>query len=52
MNDYCSKEWQQKFALVDDAAAVMTEGCYFAKVDLRSAYRSVGLSERSQEVKA
>ena len=28
----------------------MTEGCYFAKVDLKSAYRSVGLSKASQEV--
>ena len=28
----------------------MTEGCFFAKVDLRSAYRSVGLSKLSQEV--
>lgn len=50
VNDYCSVDWQQKFARVDDAAAVMTENCYFAKVDLRSAYRSVGLSKKSQEV--
>lgn len=50
VNDYCSVDWQQKFSRVDDAAAIMTEGCYFAKVDLRSAYRSVGLSKLSQEV--
>ena len=50
VNDYCSTDWQQKFSRVDDAAKVMTEGCYFAKVDLRSAYRSVGLSKRSQAV--
>ena len=50
VNDYCSTDWQQKFARVDDAAAVMTEGCFFAKVDLKSAYRSVGLSKASQEV--
>ena len=50
VNDYCSTDWHQKFSRVDDAAAVMTEGCYFAKVDLRSAYRSVGLSRRSQAV--
>ena len=30
VNDYCSTDWQQKFARVDDAAAEMTEGCYFA----------------------
>ena len=50
VNDYCSADWQQKFSCVDDAAAVMTKGCFFAKVDLRSAYRSVGLSKLSQEV--
>ena len=47
VNDYYSTEWQQKFSRVDDAAKVMSEG---AKVDLRSAYRSVGLSKRSQAV--
>ena len=45
VNDYCSTDWHQKFSRVDNAAGVMTEGCYFAKVDLRSAYRSVGLSK-------
>lgn len=50
VNDYCSIDWQQKFSRVDDVAAKMTEGCYFAKVDLKSAYRSVGLSKASQEV--
>ena len=50
VNDYCSIDWQQKFSRVDDAAAKMTEGCYFAKVELKSAYRSVGLSKASQEV--
>ena len=50
VNDYCSSDWQQKFSRVDDAAALMTEGCFFAKVDLKSAYRSVGLSKANQEV--
>ena len=50
VNDYCSTDWHQTFSRVDDAAAVMTEGCYFAKVDLRSAYRSVRLGKRSQAV--
>lgn len=50
VNDYCTSDWQQKFARVDDAAAVMTKGCYFAKIDLRSAYRSVKISENSQDV--
>ena len=50
VNDYCSTDWKQKFSTVDDAAACMTKGCYFAKVDLKSAYRSVGISQRSQQV--
>lgn len=36
--------------MVDDAASLMTEGCFFAKVDLRNAYRSVSISEFSQQV--
>ena len=50
VNDYCNVVWHQKFARVDDAAKFMSPGCYFAKVDLRSAYRSVNLSKASQEV--
>ena len=50
VNDYCSTDWQFKFARVDDAANLMTPGCYFAKVDLKSAYRSVPISKASQEV--
>ena len=48
VNDYCSTDWKQKFARVDDAASLMTEGCWFSKVDLKHAYRSVGISEKSQ----
>ena len=50
VNDYCSTDWQQKFSTVDDAASRMTKGCYFAKVDLKSAYRSVSIGEQSQKV--
>ena len=46
VNDYCSTDWKQKFARVDDAASLMTEGCWFSKVDLKHAYRSVGISEK------
>ena len=49
VNDYCSSEWKQKFARVDDAASLMTEGCFFARVDLKSAYRSVKISKSSQK---
>ena len=48
--DYCTTDWKQKFSTVDEAAAHMTEGCYFAKVDLKSAYRSVSIGQRSQQV--
>ena len=50
VNDYCTTDWKQKFSTVDEAAARMTEGCYFAKVDLKSAYRSVSIGQRSQQV--
>ena len=50
VNDYCLSEWKQKFSRVDDASSMMSEGCFFAKVDLKSAYRSVRLSEHSQTV--
>ena len=50
VNDYCTTDWKQKFSIVDEAAAHMTEGCYFAKVDLKSAYRSVSIGQRSQQV--
>ncbi|MEW8562682.1 MAG: reverse transcriptase domain-containing protein [Candidatus Thiodiazotropha sp.] len=50
VNDYCTTDWHQKFSRVDDAASLMTQGCFFAKVDLRSAYRSVRISTQSQKV--
>lgn len=50
LNDYCSSDWKQKFSRVDDAASLMTPGCFFAKVDLKSAYRSVSISNASQKV--
>ncbi|MES9970252.1 MAG: reverse transcriptase domain-containing protein [Candidatus Thiodiazotropha sp.] len=50
VHDYCTSDWKQKFSRVDDAAALVTEGCYMAKVDLKSAYRSVPISQHSQRV--
>ena len=50
VNDYCSSDWKQKFARVDDAASMMNKGCFFTKVDLKNAYRSVGISKESQRV--
>ena len=50
VNDYNSADWHQKFSRIDDAANLMTQGCYFSKTDLKNAYRSVSISKNSQEV--
>lgn len=49
VNDHNSADWQQKFSRIDDAANFMTKGCFFAKVYLKNAYRSVKLSNHSQK---
>ena len=49
-NDYCTSGWKQKFARVDGAVKFVTPGCFMAKVDLKQAYRSVLISEHSQQV--
>lgn len=46
VNNFCSSDWSQKFSTIDDAAALMSEGCYFAKVDLKS----VNICHKSQKV--
>ncbi|CAC5409244.1 unnamed protein product [Mytilus coruscus] len=35
---------------VDDAAKLLTKNCFMSNVDLKSAYRSVGISRSSQQV--
>ena len=50
VNDYCTSDWKQKFARVDDAAKLVIPGCFMAKVDLKQAYRSVPISKHSQQV--
>ena len=50
VNDYCSAEWKQKFSTVDEAASLVTKGCFMAKVDLKNAYRSVRISDHSKSV--
>ena len=47
VNDYASCEEQHRFQSVDDAAGLVNKGYYMAKVDLKSAYRSVPLSKHS-----
>jgi hypothetical protein len=50
VNDYATHSDRQVFQSVDDAASLLRKGYYMAKVDLKSAYRSVPLSPRSCEV--
>ena len=49
MNDYATLEDHYRFQTIDDAAQLMAPGWYMAKVDLKSAYRSVPISPHSQE---
>jgi hypothetical protein len=50
VNDYVAELEKQRFQSVDDAAKLVTPGCFMAKVDLQSAYRSVKISAHSQQV--
>ena len=50
VKDYCTSDWHQKFSRVEDAAALVMEGYYVAKVDLQAAYRHVKISEQSKQV--
>ncbi len=48
MNDYATLDTHYRFQTVDDAAKLMWPGYFMAKVDLKSAYRSVPISQHSQ----
>ena len=50
VNDYVSSEERHRFQSVDDAAGLVNQGDFMAKVDLKSAYRSVPLSKHSCSV--
>ena len=43
VNDYALKSPKQRFQTINDALNLMTPNCYMAKVDLKSAYRSIAL---------
>jgi len=43
LNDYVTEKWDIKYQTVKSALPHLKPGCYLAKVDLKSAYRSVGL---------
>ena len=49
MNDYAHLDEHYRFQTIDDAAKLMAPGWYMAKVDLKSAYRSVPISPHSQQ---
>ena len=41
LNDYAVLDEKKTFETIQDAEYMITEGCYLAKLDLKSAYRSV-----------
>ena len=49
LNDYATLEFSKRFQTIDDATSLVQPGYYMAKVDLKSAYRSVSISEESQQ---
>ena len=48
LNDYASLGESQRFQTIDDATSLVQSGYYMAKVDLKSAYRSVSINRASQ----
>lgn len=50
VNDFVDDFDKQQFQTVDDACKLTSKNCYMAKVDLKSAYRSVNISKNSQQV--
>ncbi|XP_076078791.1 uncharacterized protein LOC143048808 [Mytilus galloprovincialis] len=50
VNDFAGNSSKQIFQTLDDATKLVTANCYMAKVDLKSAYRSVQISKTSQQV--
>ena len=49
LNDYATLEFSQRFQTIDDATSLLQPGYYMAKIDLKSAYRSVSISAESQQ---
>ena len=43
LNDFSTTMPKQRFQTVGDALHLMSPGCYFAKVDLKSAYRRIAI---------
>ena len=50
VNSYVLEQEKFKFQSVDDAAKLVQPGSFMAKVDLKSAYRSVSISDHSKQV--
>ena len=49
LNDHATLDCSQQFETLDDATSLICQGYYMAKVDLKSAYRSVAISKESQQ---
>ena len=47
-NDFAVLDSSQTFQIIDDATSLVQQSYYMAKVDLKSAYRSVNISKSSQ----
>ena len=47
--NYASIGMSHTFQTIDDAISSVQAGCYMSKVDLKSAYRSVGINTESQQ---
>ena len=52
LNDYATLEFSQRFQTIDDASSLLQPGYYMAKIDLKSVYRSVSVSEERQQFTA
>lgn len=50
VNDYVSNSHKFKYQSLDDATQLVGHGYFMAKVDLKSAYRSVPISPESKKV--
>ena len=48
LNDYATLESYLKFQTIDDATSMVQPRYFMAKVDLKSAYRSVNIDKNSQ----
>lgn len=49
LNDYATLNESYKYETVDTLAQMVRKDMYFAKIDIKSAYRNIGISKQSQQ---